>query len=409
MLRFLFVTAVLVSIAAQAQVKDSPPHIDLEASSFELLQAMAAQPFQSNTVESPEFRQILQVGLKNLDWLIYINKFRKEPLQFTKPGTLRGVPITAPKMYSEEIVVREMKELREKLLPEMTAVLFSDKDLTPNAPEPIETYVELGRQIDRIYQTALRWRMMSQYLDWMAVRRGNDVRGFYFLSRTENLESKLNGFDQLNPQDKLNLRTWLEMQCYNREQDDKICAEGFSTALASKNLSQFNRRYRPNAEENYNSFFKLTNARSDVDWRASAPQTANFFIYDDQTALQKDFLKFNLEDEWKWAGWQLKINFSRTARTHVFWQSGITDHVDRLGGSSIYMNSDAPLTEWDKQWTIRHEFGHVLGFPDCYIEFYDASVKAMVNYQIDIDDLMCSRAGKMNQRLFDDMVNHYKR
>jgi hypothetical protein len=47
------------------------------------------------------------------------------------------------------------------------------------------------------------------------------------------------------------------------------------------------------------------------------------------------------------------------------------------------------------RWTIRHEYGHVLGFTDCYLEFYDTIEKAMVYYEIEVDNLMCSRSGRL--------------
>jgi hypothetical protein len=71
------------------------------------------------------------------------------------------------------------------------------------------------------------------------------------------------------------------------------------------------------------------------------------------------------------------------------------------------MDANTPLTEWDVQWTIRHEFGHVLGFVDCYLEFYDPSEKAIVTYQLDIDHLMCARSGRMQKSMYDVLKQYY--
>ncbi|MBC7427666.1 MAG: hypothetical protein H7336_03580 [Bacteriovorax sp.] len=41
---------------------------------------------------------------------------------------------------------------------------------------------------------------------------------------------------------------------------------------------------------------------------------------------------------------------------------------------------------------IAHEFGHVLGFPDCYTEFYDTEKKSLIYYEISKENtnIMCS-------------------
>ena len=73
------------------------------------------------------------------------------------------------------------------------------------------------------------------------------------------------------------------------------------------------------------------------------------------------------------------------------------------------MDANSPLSEYNVQWTIRHEFGHVIGFPDCYHEFYDATESTMISYQIDITNLMCSRRGHLQQAHVDELRRVYYR
>ena len=108
----------------------------------------------------------------------------------------------------------------------------------------------------------------------------------------------------------------------------------------------------------------------------------------------RNFLKTNIEDEWRFNNWHLELPFTGNSEApHVVFLPGVTPHVNGIGGDEITMNSSQPLTEYDAQWTIRHEYGHVLGFPDCYVEFYERERNVIVNYQFDIDNLMCSRRG----------------
>lgn len=73
------------------------------------------------------------------------------------------------------------------------------------------------------------------------------------------------------------------------------------------------------------------------------------------------------------------------------------------------MDSNTDIQEYGVRWTIRHEFGHILRLPDCYTEFYDTKEQVMVNYQLDTTDLMCSRAGLMNERIYQELKKHYQK
>ena len=87
-------------------------------------------------------------------------------------------------------------------------------------------------------------------------------------------------------------------------------------------------------------------------------------------------------------------------------EPGTTPHVNGAG-DTITMDANQALNEYDSTWTIRHEFGHVLGFPDCYVEFYDEEAGLMINYQIDTSNLMCSRRGHLQDKHFQQLKKHY--
>lgn len=58
--------------------------------------------------------------------------------------------------------------------------------------------------------------------------------------------------------------------------------------------------------------------------------------------------------------------------------------------STIYLNKN--LVGVQKIKTIAHEFGHTLGFRDCYIEYYDTKSSEVIYYELERDkgNLMCS-------------------
>jgi hypothetical protein len=120
-------------------------------------------------------------------------------------------------------------------------------------------------------------------------------------------------------------------------------------------------------------------------------------------ATISNWLKEHVEDEFKNATWNMEVHFKtqRPGMAYLEFKPNVTPHV--TGGNIIVMDANTPIEEYSVQWTIRHEFGHILRFPDCYIEFYDEEEEVAVNYQLDVTDLMCSRAGDFNQRIFNEM------
>ena len=179
-------------------------------------------------------------------------------------------------------------------------------------------------------------------------------------------------------------------------------------AVTSQQVLSFFKKFSAKSKDIWNGFFRLDVTRRDV--RTTATSFAIPFILPSSPVIA-DYLKGNVEDEWHWENWALNIGFVSSGDTkttpHIRFEAGATPHVNRLGGNEITMDENQPVTEYGSQWTIRHEFGHVIGFPDCYIEFYDTKAKIIVAYQLDITNLMCSRRGHLKQTHRDELKKIY--
>lgn len=67
-----------------------------------------------------------------------------------------------------------------------------------------------------------------------------------------------------------------------------------------------------------------------------------------------------------------------------------TSYVPESNNRLIYLSTAQDIMTTKR--ILAHEFGHVLGFPDCYIEFFDYSKKELIYYEIskEIRNIMCS-------------------
>ncbi len=92
---------------------------------------------------------------------------------------------------------------------------------------------------------------------------------------------------------------------------------------------------------------------------------------------------------------RLSAGTESTARgvVRVEWRAGALPHVNAVGGDVIVMDSNVARWQEQTQVTMTHEFGHVIGFPDCYVEFWEPGSEQFVFYSLDPDDRMCALSG----------------
>lgn len=394
--------AAQVSFAGKVQY---PIHLlpDQNITDFEAISALALDADVSDYVN-----EAVRVGKKNMDWLKHMNSIRPDDqkIALTKPGELTPIPITAPKIYSPATVERDFKELSSAVPESMKAIIFGTAPFTDNPDVDLQTYILWAKKVDKMYQTAARWLTMKPYLPFLQQNKTADIRGYYWLSKEEGLTDKLQNFSSLEKSEQDRLFPLLVNMCENRD-GLSGCDSKLNKAITNNAVPKFYSTYLATSKKTFDDNFIIDGVRTDIRWTQNEPGSAYIPVRDTGNAEVNHFLEYNIEDEWKWDGWKLDLELTSNAAVHVEFEAGATPHVDGLGGNTITMDANAPLTEWDVQWTIRHEFGHVLGFPDCYVEFYDAKAKAIVNYQIDTDNMMCSRAGRMQEVHYSEMKRAY--
>ncbi len=387
-------------------------HLDPEMTGREYQNLLQPRILQGeDNLVSPSLSAIMKLGKRNLDWLILINSNRTNKLSFSNEANTRAYPITTPNKYNESIVVQKANDLLAKLPEPMKSILTEKQPMTETLPLTEKEYLEWGFEADRVYQGAARWISMQPYLSSLAARRSSDIRGIYFLSRDPQREQNLNNFAALNSDQQKNYLFNLFSMCLNSRSGTDSCNREVTSAQQSNALNNFYNKYLPYSQKLYNNFFDIPAGGmvSGPKWTSNEPQKMFVPFLNTSNLEIKNFLQTNIQNEWKWNGWQLVTDFEMPSSTKVDvrFEPGVVPHVPYLGSPVMYMDANAPLTEYDVRWTIRHEFGHVLGFPDCYVEFYEEENGAITNYQIDTTDLMCSRRGKLKERHFTELKRRY--
>ncbi|MBM4304465.1 MAG: hypothetical protein FJ112_09075 [Deltaproteobacteria bacterium] len=399
----------LFQLSILAKESKRIPHLDLEMSGTELHSLLR---IRDDGEEDSELDPVMKIGKRYLTWLKIVNQNRPEELKLSLSNAeiQPGYPIDSPKISSPKIILELFSQLKKDLPEEFKKVLTTQAALTDSIPVSDADFVIYGRKIDDLYASASRWLLQKPYLWVYASKKHDDIRGYYFLKQTPQVENQLTNWEQLAADTQIQFRGWLEGLCFNSEATASVCGANLDKTIAENgNPLPYFKRYLQDGESKWNKLFLIQNKRDDLLWSIEHPELLSAPFSKPDTYEVEQFLRLNIEDEWRWLGWQLRLNFTQGGMdtTHVIFSPGATPHVNGLGGNEITMDANQPITEYHVRWTIRHEYGHTLGFPDCYIEFYDTDKAVMISYQIDTTNLMCSRRGKLQEKHFEELKRVY--
>ncbi len=386
------------------------PHLDLELSSDEYrLHLQALSKNKNLAPDDPSITASLKLGDRLSKWIAKINASRPADaaIRLTSPQTRRGIPIETPSIYSPSIIKAGAEKIIAELPEAMKSVILSTEELPSSTGIDDETFIKHGRLLDRNYQSAARYKSVNPYRMQYIASAAEDVRGYYYLTQNKIGKEELKDVAAIDADKIAPIKDALTKICINSRDSVANCKKKVDSAFSSNTLPTLYTKYYATAQKNWNDFFLIPSngTRSDLDWTDSVmtvpfntPSIAKFVPY----------LQINIEDEFRFGDWKLKMNFGTFSNgPELVFQAGVVPHVNGLGGNQIVMDSNQPIEEYESQWTIRHEFGHVLGLPDCYHEFYDTNLEAYVNYQLDVTDLMCSRAGNMKERIYTELKKAY--
>lgn len=317
----------------------------------------------------------------------------------------QSTTIDNPLKYSAQMIAQELNNLQATMSPELKKAIFTNGK--PNLSKISEADLKVyGGKIAGLYELAIRYDLLIQRKSAYIEASTRDVRGFHYLYSKGIDEKKLAQFNQFSSTDQEKIKSALVGMCRNSKVKSTVCAKELKTSIQNNNLVAFYSKYRNNAVLNWNSFFQIpeTAVRSDVTIRNNVLEIPFKMQKNNQ---MYDFAK-SLESRWKMPGLEVALDFKDEKNIpNIILKDNSVAHVNKLGGNDIIMNTSLDLKGFASQRTLSHEFGHVLGLPDCYIEFYDEAEEAFVNYQLFKDDMMCSANGKLTPRIIAELKKVY--
>jgi len=412
-LRF-WMLLLICRLSSYSVAQDFPNHlgqelfIDLSSQELEtVLQRKKTLGF----IFSDEFQPILQAGKRNLEWNTYINSQRTQNSLILHPeNSESGIPMSDPLEYSKTGILTNFKSWSQNAPFTMRGIILTGGDLNSLPQIADEIYLRWARNLDREYQLAQRWILLAPFMRQLKAERARDVRGYAFLKTFPDLNKVFANWTSLNTEERTQLKNALIGQCLNSRKSFSACTTELEALLTQrKNPSSFYVKYEDSAFRIWKSFYEIQNSRTDVIWK---PQNMNFMTLPfarNATDRATQWIKNSIEQFWQLNEWHLILREvpASSKYIHVDFIPNANAHVDRIGGNKIVLDQNRSLDDPSQSWILAHEFGHTLGFPDCYLEFFDEEKQMIVAYQIHLDNIMCSRAGRMQNVHYDYLKHKY--
>lgn len=361
----------------------------------------------TSTHLTDDMKVALQWGRRLNKWIQHLNTYRdSEHLLVTKNGAAKGRPIENPMRYSSKIISEQLQKAKERIPTSIQNLLQDPSTSFPNTLSVTDDeFRKMIRNLKAAYSWSSRWIHSwpdrEKYAD-----RGYDVRGFYAL-RKQNWSAKQlqQEYVFLNSSQKQQLQEHLIGICLNATlKNETQCQIKLQNAIQKNQLDRYYHRYFPVAQQVWDSYFTIRPEYNPYISRISENEM-QYTFQETNPKIQK-FIQTSVETRWKNSTWKIKVKFSANYGTQVHFAPGQTAYAP--SHHEIYFDQNDLLDDPEIQHVFAHEFGHLLGFQDCYVELYDESKDEFLVYELDTTNIMCSGAGKVQTSMIDQLRERYR-
>lgn len=165
------------------------------------------------------------------------------------------------------------------------------------------------------------------------------------------------------------------------------CRVQYDIATIYNNEKEFISNILVKAKKFFNKeVFGMEDSPLDIECVNGEKKELTIPIYQNENSVS---LMNAISENWKADNIEIKYKIGNSGARLELVSNGLS-RVELDNRNTIYLNKDVVGVERVK--TIAHEFGHTLGFKDCYIEYFDAKSSEVVYYELERDkgNLMCS-------------------
>lgn len=262
------------------------------------------------------------------------------------------------------------------------------------------TSVQYGSELFHLFSSSRRYEEQRCAFKHLSLKKKYDFRPY--LSLLGQCNKKFNGQD-CNEAEYSEIssesESWAKdntLELCKLFSEDSKCQNEIKQHQNSKTLGAMIKNYSKKfQEERFDPLFKLSSTHQKFNCQKVDNGTVMTIKVLDNTIDHDWLLELtqSVEEAWSRDNFSLRLELVKNDSADVVKiipsNKGIS-YVPEKNNRLVYLstkNSPAIMKR-----VLAHEFGHVLGFPDCYIEFFDDARKELVYYEISHQNtnIMCS-------------------
>lgn len=259
----------------------------------------------------------------------------------------------------------------------------------------------MGITLHYLYQQVIRFEGQKCAFTHLKNKKFQDLRPFLELKDfcTEKNQSERCSaatVAELNLEDAKFVESRTVKLCNTFDRNAVNCQAQYSVKKQSKTLgdlvSFYQKRFQ---EQRYDKLFKLKKSHLTFQCQKAENSIEMKIKVSSRDWNQEKLLALTQYVSTSWSRGNFKLTFDLVNETgsdvvQIIPTNEFISYVPDANNRQVYLSQKVdPLTQMR---VLSHEFGHVLGFPDCYTEFFDNKSNELIYYEIDKDNtnIMCS-------------------
>ncbi len=314
---------------------------------------------------------------KNIKNLFITQRDRNPQLYFSPPGILYD--FEHPMVVSVPIMEQKYNNLKD----------------SPTLSNAVGAY-----DLFNLFTGSRRYEDQKCSFRYLSEQRKNDIRPYLKIAhqcykKYSNEKCDDSEYTNMTSEEEKSVKETTLQLCKSFTKDATCLVEYGVNKQKNTLGTMISKYYNRFANERFTQLFKLRPTHLKYQCQKSADKVVmNIKVL--EGSFDHEFLSEVLsyvEQTWTSPTFSLKFEltkaYSSDAITIIPTERG-TSFVPNDNNRIVYLSTAIDMNT--QKHVLAHEFGHVLGFPDCYIEFFDDTKKELVYYEISKNNtnIMCS-------------------